>query len=193
MWQEMLQEVWSNTPLLLVVVIIILLVIRPIFGIVNFIDVWRVQHRELTPADIVNGEMPQVFEGLGSRLLLYTGVDWGLLVIEHYGLWRRWHGATGRQKMKLTLASRLVPAWWFLPGLLCLERARDQGRLGNLGEVNAVFFTRKQEEGFRKADMLIHQVNGKLERKEPIKGRPGQSNDALYPRAGSDDTEGVNY
>jgi hypothetical protein len=136
---------------------------------IQFIDIWRVDPRTLTPADKVNGNYPVVFEGLGSRLLIYAGTDWGLLIIEHYGLWRRWHGATGRQKMRLTLASRLVPVWGVLPGLICLERAKDQGRWGNLGEVNAIFFSRRQQPDFEKAMVLIHEINTKFDRKEPVR------------------------
>jgi hypothetical protein len=167
----MWQETWSSTPVLLVLIIIGVTAVSPL---VKFIDVWRVKERELTPEDEILDDrthtktQPIKFEGLGSRLLIYPGVDWGLLVIEHYGLWRRWHGATGRQKMKLTLASRLMDPWLVLPGMLCLERAKDKGRSGNLGEVQAIFFTRRQEEAFRRADKLIHEINSKLDRKEPV-------------------------
>jgi len=178
MWDKIL----SNTPLLLIVLI---MVIPILIGLVKFIDVWQIKPRRLTEEDRLDGELPMIFEGLGSRLLLYTGVDWGLLIIEHYGLWRRWHGAPGRQKMKFTLASRLLLPWGVLPGMLCLERAKDRGRLSNLGEVNAIFFTRGQEESFRQAEKLIHEYNTKLDRKQPLKPNGAKAGVA------SDDTGGT--
>jgi hypothetical protein len=185
MWEEL----WSNPAMLLAFLIFIGAISRPL---IKFIDVWRVQERQLTPDDKVEGQLPIVFEGLGSRLLIYPGVDWGLLVIEHYGLWRRWHGAVGRQKMKLTLASRLMRPWWFLPGMLCLERAKDQGRLGNLGEVQAIYFTRNQEEEFMKADKLIHQINTRYEKKLPVKVEVIDGEITLQPGAASEDiTNGI--